>query len=304
MHLKTKRTVASESSANADGLRWSIERRLAYVEQRLFWLGAINRTDLIRRYGVSTSQASADINRYLALNPRGVSYDKSAKCYVADDRFRPRLGPPDSARLLGELRLIDAGILSVEESLLGTTPPFDATPLPQRPVDPLVLRALWRSVASGKVLEVVYQSMSRPEPGRRRLEPHALAHDGFRWHARAFDEETGSFRDFVLGRMAEPAVAESAKRSAQEDTAWNEWIELHIAPHPDLTPAQSKAIRLDYGIDESSFSVLRVRRALLYYALRQLGLDTHPDARLPSAQHIVLVNRDAVMRNLALPEET
>ncbi|HMQ93243.1 MAG TPA: WYL domain-containing protein, partial [Amaricoccus sp.] len=39
---------------------------------------------------------------------------------------------------------------------------------------------------------------------------------------------------------------------------------------------------------------IKVRRALLYYALRRLGLDTDPAARRPQDQQIVLLNRQAV----------
>src|SRR5439155_24127541 len=38
----------------------AVERRLALIEERLYWLGHINRTDLVRRFGVSMSQASGD----------------------------------------------------------------------------------------------------------------------------------------------------------------------------------------------------------------------------------------------------
>jgi hypothetical protein len=34
-----------------------------------------------------------------------------------------------------------------------------------------------------------------------------------------------------------------------------------------------------------------VRRALLFYALKRLGLDVAPETRPPSEQHIVLLNR-------------
>ena len=78
---KTRRTRESSGASAADegSLRWSIERRLAFIEERLFWLGEVNRGDLIRRFGVSPSQASKDIARYLELSPAGLSYDKSAK---------------------------------------------------------------------------------------------------------------------------------------------------------------------------------------------------------------------------------
>ncbi|WP_247881897.1 hypothetical protein [Brucella intermedia] len=42
-----------------------------------------------------------------------------------------------------------------------------------------------------------------------------------------------------------------------------------------------------------------VRKALLYYALRRLGLDTDPTARRPQDQQIVLLNQDAAGPRLA-----
>src|SRR6185312_7032252 len=203
---KTKRTSPPESRPleGDPGFRWSVERHLAFIEERLFWLGKINRADLMRQFGVSLGQASADIARYLALSPRGVAYDKSAKRYVAGDDFKPMLAAPDASRLLGELRLVDRGILPAEDTLLGRTPPFDATPVPERKIDAVILRAVLRAIRAGTAIDVLYQSMSRPEPVHRTIEPHALAHDGFRWHARSFDRESGEFRDFVLGRIAKP----------------------------------------------------------------------------------------------------
>jgi WYL domain len=283
--------VSSRNSGAA--LRWSVERRLALIEERLFWLGEVNRTDLVRRFGVSLAQASADIARYLARAPKGVSYDKQAKRYVAEASFRPVLAPPDAARFLGELRLVETGLLPAADTLLGSVPPFDATPVPERPIEPLLLRAVLAAIRKAQALDVAYQSLSRPEPMRRLIEPHALAHDGFRWHARAFDHETRAFRDFVLGRMSRPKPGAPATSCAADDRDWHTLVALEIAPHPRLTPAQAKAIALDYGIAGAS-ATLRVRRALVFYALRRLGLDVAPDARAPHQQHIVLVNRDEI----------
>jgi hypothetical protein len=111
-----------------------------------------------------------------------------------------------------------------------------------------VLRAVLRAIRERRALDVLYQSMSRPGPARRVIEPHALAHDGFRWHARAFDRETASFRDFVLGRLSKPKIGAPAGSAARDDVEWHAFVPLVIAPHPDLTPAQSRAIAIDYGI--------------------------------------------------------
>jgi hypothetical protein len=289
-----------ESSSGSDDLRWSVERRLHFVEQQLFWVGRINRQDLIKKYGISMSQASADINKYLALDPRGIRYDKSAKCYVADETFHPLLTTPDADRILAEFRLVDIGVLEAEATSLGAAPPLDATPIPERAVDPAVLRAVLLAIRRNERLAVRYQSMSRPEPIRRIIEPHALAHDGFRWHVRARDEESEAFRDFVLGRISMPAPAGPAGHTANADADWNDWVDLQIAPHPDLTVAQREAVRLDYGISGEYLS-LRVRRAILFYALRRLGLDTPPEARRPHEQHIVLLNREAILNPAYAP---
>jgi hypothetical protein len=39
---------------------------------------------------------------------------------------------------------------------------------------------------------------------------------------------------------------------------------------------------------------IKIRRALLYDALRRLGLDTDPAARKPKDQQIVLLNRETI----------
>jgi hypothetical protein len=77
---------------------------------------------------------------------------------------------------------------------------------------------------------------------------------------------------------------------------------LEVAPHPGLTPAQAKAIALDYGISKGK-AVMKVRRALLFYALRRLGLDVGPDVRPPQEQHIILVNRSEIDARLGAPPE-
>ena len=294
MVAKTRWTYESSGAAAEGALRWSVEQRLAFIEERLFWLGEVNRGDLIRRFGVSPSQASKDIARYLEHAPRGLVYDKSAKRYVAGGDFRPVIAAPDAAGFLGGLLLTDLGIRSREETLLGSAVPFDAAPVPERTVDPYVLRSVLFAIRDRTGLAITYQSMSREEPVRRKICPHALAHDGFRWHTRAFDEESGEFRDFVLGRISKPKPDRQLSAPSRDDHDWQTFVELVIAPHPGLTPAQRRAIALDYGISRGSIR-MRVRRALLFYALKKLGLDLPENTRPPHQQHIVLANRSEVL---------
>lgn len=56
-------------------LRWGVERKLEFIEFRLFWEGYVNRGDIIDTFNVSVNQASTDLNRYLGLAPDNMSYD-------------------------------------------------------------------------------------------------------------------------------------------------------------------------------------------------------------------------------------
>jgi len=43
-------------------LRWGVERKLEFIEFRLFWEGSVNRSDIIETFNVSVNQASTDLN--------------------------------------------------------------------------------------------------------------------------------------------------------------------------------------------------------------------------------------------------
>jgi hypothetical protein len=81
--------------------------------------------------------------------------------------------------------------------------------------------------------------------------------------------------------------------SADDDRDWHSEVTLEVGPHPDLSETQAKVIALDYGM-RGGRAKIKVRRALLHYALRRLGLDTASNARPPHDQQIVLMNPDTV----------
>lgn len=273
-------------------LRWGVEQKLQFIEFRLFWEGHVNRSDLIDKFGVSPNQASGDLNRYIALAPDNMVYDKSGKTYVRSSAFKPLFLKPDATQYLSQVRSVAEGIITPDDAWIGNLPAFDATPAPARGIDPVVLRSIVTANKRHEAIEVLYQSMSAPDPEWRWIAPHALAFDGFRWHARSFCEKSGEYRDFVISRILETRQTRAAKKQAVSDAAWEEVVELEVGPHPDLSPNQRRVIELDYGMKNGRVTI-PVRRALLYYALKRLGLDTDPSARKPQDQQIVILN-DAV----------
>ncbi|MDF2142629.1 WYL domain-containing protein [Paenirhodobacter sp. CAU 1674] len=277
-------------------LRWGVAQRLEFIEFRLFWEGHVNRSDLMQQFGLSVNQASADLNRYIAFAPENMVYDKSARSYIRGSEFTPQFLEPDASRYLVQLRSLSDGILDLEDTWIAELPPFASAPTPVRGVNPLTLRAIVGAIRRSEAVEVKYQSLSNPEPRWRWLAPHAIAFDGFRWHARAFCSTDNHFKDFLLSRILEVRGARHSGITGAEDKDWHSEVILEVAPHPALSKTQADVIALDYGMHEGK-TAIKVRRALLYYALRRLGLDTDPEARSPQEQQIVLVNRGAVYRD-------
>ena len=149
------------------------------------------------------------------------------------------------------------------------------------------------AIRQSEAIEFKYQSLSSPEPRWRWIAPHAIAFDGFRWHTRAFCQTEDYWTSYSRGSSRSAGSRES-ETSAEDDRDWHSEITLEVGPHPELSEAQAKVIALDYGM-RGGKAKIKVRRALLYYALRRLGLDTDPAARRPQDQRIVLLNRQAVI---------
>jgi predicted DNA-binding transcriptional regulator YafY len=155
----------------------------------------------------------------------------------------------------------------------------------------VTLRSAVGTIRRSVGIEVKYQSLVSPEPSWRCIAPHAIGFDGFRWRTRAFCVTDKVFQDFLLPRMLESQECQESEVRAKNDRDWNGEVTLEIGPHPARSETQAKVIALDYGM-RGGKAKIKVRRALLYYALRRLGLDTDPAARTPQDQQIVLLYRD------------
>lgn len=277
-------------------LKWGVERRLEFIEFRLYWEGGVNRSDIIEAFDVSVPQASKDLTLYQERAPRNAVYDKSAKRYVASNEFQPCFLKPDAGQYLNQLRSVAEGILASSESWIAHSPPYAGPPVPARGVNNDTLRTVLAAIRQKQSVEVKYQSLSSDDPRWRWIAPHAIGFDGFRWHTRAFCDVDKSFKDFLLSRIIEARSVRPSGASPADDSDWNELITLEIGPHPDLSESQKRIIALDYGM-RGGRAQIQVRKALRYYALRRLGLDTPQDARRPQDQQIVLLREGGVDEN-------
>lgn len=283
---------SSEAMGSRSSGRWSQDRRLEFIDFRLRWDGKLNRSDLTGFFGISVPQASLDIAKYSDLAPRNLSYDRSSRVYLAAPTFEPLYDTSDASRYLNELLAGAAGLGADQGWFLAWAPPVATVPSPGRTFRVDVLVALLQAIREGMALRVLYQSMTRPHPTVRALTPHALAHDGFRWHVRAYCHTRKQFRDFVIARMLEVDGYEAAAAKPEEDQEWHTVVPLVLIPHPKLSESHKRAIELDFGMKDGQVE-FQCRQAFLFYALRHLRLDLDGSTK-PEAQQIVLKNRAVV----------
>ena len=235
-------------------------------------------------------QASLDLARYQELAPRNLEYDRQEKAYIATSHFSPVMTSGDPQGYLDELLGLAVEVLPRELSFVGWSPPIGVTRYPSRRVEAFILRHVLQAIRRKRTLFIQYQSMNRPVASTRKISPHAIAFDGFRWHTRAFCHEHNDFRDFLFSRILGLSGEEASTVNPEHDTSWIRTIDLVLVPHPNLSAGQRRSIELDYGM-ENGRVVLRTREALLFYVLRHLDLDQR--ARdTPQAMQIQLANRE------------
>lgn len=280
----------SDGASSSRRGRWGQDRRLEFIDSRLYWEGRVNRFSLTDFFGISIPQASLDLAEYQAQAPGNTVYDRTEKAYVAAPEFSPVFVDPTSGRYLAELYALTTGTIPSDISFLGDVPTTAIVKHPTRLVSPELLRAVLHAIHAGSALKITYQSMSNPEASARVISPRALAYDGYRWHVRAYCHKRERFSDFVFARVLDYAGPLPAQPTPENDAEWERILEIVIGPHPDLASGPRKAIELDYEMVDGRLAI-RTRQCLAYYLLRRLGLHRRTDNLPGNEQQVVLLNR-------------
>ncbi len=271
-------------------LRWSIAQRLEFIEFRLVWEGRVKRADVAERFNVSVQQASGDLGLYEARAPQNIAYDRNAKRFVPTAAFEPKFLHEAANRHLLQLAAIGNGMVAPEETWFDGLPPFGVVQVPQRSVSTMTMRWILEAIRTRSQIEIEYQSVNRADSALRTIEPHALGHDGSRWHVRAFCVRNGDFRDFVLSRIIDSRLLGVGTAAAQADREWFDEVELILAPNPELPEVARRGLSREYGMIRGKLR-LPTRVALAFYLIQHLNLDL---ALPPRRQQLVLTNLDQV----------
>ena len=277
-------------------IKWATRQRLQYIELMAYYTGIVTRSDVAMAFGISDAAATKDLKFYNDIAPDNLLYKHNVFGFVPTPAFKEVFADLSAAVVLPmiEANLTVLGGPNQDSAIFGI--PIDGLTLPNRLPDKQVLAQVTRAIRNHKKIKVSYHSLSNSSFEKERIiEPHALVNTGFRWHVRAYNEDTFDFRDFVLSRFEDATCLEQiAESSAQYDDDWVEIINLQLAPHPELDDKKRTSLLIDYGCEKDIIEIT-IRRALIGYLLQQLSVDTTEDHSLnPKKHQLVVLNRDEI----------
>ena len=277
-------------------IKWATRQRLQYIELIAFYAGVVTRSNLARAFGISDAAATKDLKFYSEIAPGNLLYKHNVFGFVPTPSFKEVFADLSPAVVLPmiEANLTVVGGPSQGSAVFGI--PVDGLSLPNRLPDKTVLAQITRAIHNHNKVKVSYHSLSQRDSDKSRIiEPHALVNTGFRWHVRAYNEDTFDFRDFVLSRFEDATYLDQiAESSAQYDDDWVEVITLQLAPHPNLDDKKRTSLFIDYGCEDDLIEI-KIRRALIGYLLHQLTVDTTQDHSLnPDKYNLIVLNRDEI----------
>lgn len=280
------------------GVSYVQKQRLAYIDFLLMFRGYFSRSDLTMKFEMGMANATRDIALYKELAPKNMELENSTKQYLQTKTFKPLFKHDAKKTLIKLANDITDGFDAIGDISF----PIDAPSQLNIP-DIFIVAKLVQAILNKKPVNVIYTSLSSGSASRE-LIPHSIVDNGLRWHVRAFDRKTKSFRDFVLTRVSKVTIKDQTIESHEdklEDHQWMRMMPLQLVPHPKNVQHPT-AIAMDYGMDKGILE-LNVRAALAGYLLRRWNVDCTLNAELSGGEYqLWLRNRQTLYgaENLAI----
>ncbi|MBE3671823.1 MULTISPECIES: WYL domain-containing protein [Pseudoalteromonas] len=263
-----------------DEFSFAQKQRLAYIDFKLYFTGMVTRSEIVSHFELGLAAATRDLKFYKDNAPGNMAYDNVEKKYFITTQFKP-IFKHDARRTLIKL----ANNISDGFDAIGDTSFPIESPSPLNVPDIDIIAKLSQAIINQKPISVIYTSLSSGS-GARELVPHSIVDNGLRWHIRAYDRKSKSFRDFVLTRITKVTIqaqTPSPEEDKLEDHQWMRMVPLQIIPHPNNVKHPT-AIKLDFGMEKGMLEV-NVRAAMAGYLLRRWNVDCSESGSLSGPEY-------------------
>jgi len=270
----------NNSHKNITEFSYAQKQRLAFIDFLLMFKGSFSRSDLTTKFEMGMANATRDIALYRELVPENTEFANPTKIYLQAKKFKALFDYEPRKTLAKLANKISDGFDGVMEVAF----PVEA-PLQLNVPDINIVAKLVQAIINKKAISIIYTSLSSGSKAREII-PHTIVDNGLRWHVRAFDRNSNSFRDFVITRMSKITLLENSIEEFEKEIEDNQWMrkmDLHLVPHPTNIEFK-QAIELDYGMDNGLLKIT-VRAALVGYLLRRWNVDCSENGSLSGPEY-------------------
>lgn len=269
-----------KNSKEIEKLTFAQKQRLSFIDFSLLFKGSINRKELTEKFEMGMANATRDLALYKELVPENIDFDAKDRTYLQAKTFSPLFNYNSKQTLAKLAHKISDGF----DGVLEIPFPIDA-PHQLNVPDIFIVAKIVQAILKQKTISIIYTSLTSGSKART-IVPHTIIDNGLRWHVRAFDRNTNSFRDFVLTRISKVTIKAEGiqvEEDKLEDHQWMRVMPLQLVPHPNNVEFPT-AISLDYGM-ENNVLELNVRAAMAGYLLRRWNVDCTKDASLKGGEY-------------------
>jgi hypothetical protein len=274
--------------------RWGVQRRLEFIDFRLFWYGRFNRRELIETFGISAQQASSDIHQYQERASHNLKYDGAKKAFVRTAEFSPEFMRDTSERYLLQAAAVKNGWMPRENTWFEEMPDIESVELRTKGTEAKVLLRVRDAIRDHQKLQVDYASLTGTPGGPRIIAPHSLFYSMSRWYVRCWSQEHNEFRDYNLNRIQQISSAAPCAVDRALDYEWVQRINVEISPNPELIESKRIAVAAEYNMVGGRLSI-PCRLSMTFYLMSQHNLNVEKGALRPEQQQLVLLNRNDVI---------
>lgn len=273
-----------------DNVAYNLRQQLAFIDFSLMFKGHVGQDDLKNRFEIDASTARDCLKSYQEIAPCNMYFENKSERYFQDERFDAIVNYEPRKTLVKLANQISDGFdavnnvdFSVEQPSHINVPGIE------------IIAKLVQAIVNGNVVNLIYTSLSSGSTARD-VVPHSIVDNGLRWHLRAFDRNSKSFRDFVLTRISKVSIRSNLvnpKELVFADNSWQQKLTLELISHPKNVKFPT-AIEMDYGMVDG-VKLIEVRAAMAGYLLRRWNVDCTEDASLAGPQYqLYLRNRDSL----------
>lgn len=270
--------------------------RLAFIDFNLQFFGKIARNDLIQRFKTGLAASTRDFAAYREIAHNNLRLDHSSKQYWRTAEFEAVFSFSADSILNSVSKGFSDGITA---PIQPSNQCFEAMRLIHPDIN--IIASLMRCIHKQVEAKVSYVSLSSGE-NTRVIVPHTIINNGHRWHVRAYDKKSNTFRDFVCTRFTQVKTSDVPAPvycQVQSDEQFNRMVSLVLVVHPDIV--HSRAIEMDYAMQNAK-KTIQVRAALAAYVLRHWQVDCSFEHRILNQGCQLALQNHEVLASIENPQ--